>query len=258
MLLTTVVLVLREILEAALIVSVLLAWSALHRRARGWAGWALGAGVAGSAFYAVQAGAVSEWFDFVGMEVVNAAMHLTVCAMLLVLAMRPATRAAPVWPMLVAVALAVVREGFEILLYLSGFAADYRAWAAVLLGTALGAGIGISAGALLFYLVVGMARERALRLAQVLIALFGGNMAAQAVLLLSQADWLPTGAPLWNTSHLLAEDSITGQLLYALIGYEATPSVWQVTAYGATFCLMLWLFSRRSPREGGHGGGGMR
>jgi len=157
--------------------------------------------------------------------------------------------------MLVVVTLAVVREGFEILLYLSGFAADHRAWGTVLLGSVLGAGIGVSIGALLFYLAVGMPRERALWFARVLIALFAGNMAAQAVLLLIQAGWISTGAPLWNTSHLLAEDSIVGQLLYALIGYEATPSVWQVVAYGATFCLMLWPFFGRPLRKHSSDGG---
>ncbi|MCP5319588.1 MAG: FTR1 family protein [Pseudomonadales bacterium] len=255
MLLTTAVLVLRETLEATVVVSVLLAWSVLHRRSRGWAWWAFGAGIAGSALYAAQVDVVSEWFDFAGMEVVNAGMHVLICAMLSVLAWRPTAHPAPTSPMLVVVALAVVREGFEILLYLSGFAADHRAWGTVLLGSVLGAGIGVSIGALLFYLAVGMPRERALWFARVLIALFAGNMAAQAVLLLIQADWISTGAPLWNTSHLLAEDSIVGQLLYALIGYEATPSVWQVVAYGATFCLMLWPFFGRPLRKHSSDGG---
>lgn len=252
MLLTTVVLVLREMLEAALIVSVLLAWSVLHGRSRRWIGVALATGIAGAAVYAVNAAAVSEWFDYVGMEVVNAAMQFTVCMALLVLAARPAARAAT-WPMLVAVALAVVREGFEILLYLSGFVADRGAWSTVALGSALGAGIGISAGALLFYLVVGLRRARALRVAQVLIALFAGNMAAQAVLLLIQADWIPGGVQVWNTASLLAEDSVLGQLLYALVGYEATPSIWQVTAYAGVFCLLFVFFSRRPTRADGNG-----
>lgn len=255
MLLTTVVLVLREMLEAALIVSVLLAWSLLQGCRRRWIGAALAAGIAGAAVYARHAGAVSEWFDYVGMEVVNAGMQFTVCAVLLVLAARPAVRAATVWPMRVAVALAVVREGFEILLYLSGFVADRGAWSTVALGSALGAGIGISAGALLFYAVVGMRRARALRAAQLLIALFGGNMAAQGVLLLIQADWIPGGATLWSTAHLLAEDSVLGQLLYALVGYEATPSVWQATAYAAMFCLILWLFLRRPLHADGNDSG---
>ncbi len=254
MLLTTVVLVLREMLEAALIVSVLLAWSVLHVRSRRWIGAALAAGIAGAAVYAVNAATVSEWFDYVGMEVVNAAMQFAVCAVLLALAARPTARAAT-WPMLIAVALAVVREGFEILLYLSGFIADRGAWSTVALGSALGAGIGISAGALLFYLVVGLPRARALRLAQVLIALFAGNMAAQGVLLLIQADWIPGGVQVWNTGDVLAEDSVLGQLLYALVGYEATPSIWQVTAYVAMFCLLFGLFLRRSTPADGDGSG---
>ena len=70
MLLTNVVLVLREMLEAALIVSVLLAWSVLHDGGRGWIRSALATGIAGAAVYAANAATVSEWFDYVGMEIV--------------------------------------------------------------------------------------------------------------------------------------------------------------------------------------------
>lgn len=255
MLLTTVILVLRETLEATLIVSVLLAWSVLHGRGRGWAGVALLLGVAGAGLYAACAATVSEWFDFVGMEIVNAAMHFTICAALVVLAARPEARVTGMCSMLLAGALAVVREGFEIVLYLWGFVADHGAWAVVSLGSALGAGIGIATGVLLFYLLVGMRRSRAWRLAQVLIALFAGNMAAQGVLLLIQADWVSGGMPLWNTSRLLAEDGVVGQLLYALIGYEATPSAWQAGAYAAVFCLVLWLFRYYPVRTDAAGSG---
>ena len=255
MLLTNVVLVLREMLEAAPIVSVLLAWSVLHDGGRGWIRSALATGIAGAAVYAANAATVSEWFDYVGMEIVNAGMQFAICVALLVLAAPTAARTMPVLAMQVAVAFAVVREGFEILLYVSGFVADRSAWTTVILGSALGAGIGISVGALLFYLVAGMRRERALRLAKVLIALFAGNMAAQGVLLLIQADWIAGGAPLWNTSQVLAEDSLLGQLPYALVGYEATPSGRQAAAYAATFGLVMWLFSIRPAGADGDGSG---
>jgi len=56
-------------------------------------------------------------------------------------------------------------------------------------------------------------------------------MASQAILLLNQADWLPFTPTAWDSSGLLSESSVLGQLAYALIGYEATPSIMQVSAY---------------------------
>lgn len=246
MLLTTVVLVLTETLEAAMIVSMLLAWSLLNGYRRRWIGGALLTGLAGSALYAAQAATVSDWFDYAGMEVVNAGMHFGVCMALLVIAVLPRARRIVMCAMLLAVVFAMVREGFEILLYLSGFVADRTAWSTVVLGSVMGVGIGVSIGALLFYMVVGLTGQWARRMAQLLIALSGGNMAAQGTLLLIQADWVAGGLPLWNTSHLLAEDSLPGQLLYALIGYEATPYLWQAVAYCTTFCVLSWLFLRSS------------
>jgi high-affinity iron transporter len=66
-------------------------------------------------------------------------------------------------------------------------------------------------------------------------------MAAQTILLLNQADWLPFTPTAWDTGGLLSESSVLGQLAYALIGYEATPSIMQVGAY--TLGLVIVLLS---------------
>jgi high-affinity iron transporter len=60
-------------------------------------------------------------------------------------------------------------------------------------------------------------------------------MASQAIVLLNQADWLPFSPIAWDTNNLLSEASVIGQLAYALIGYEATPSLMQVLAYSIGF-----------------------
>src|SRR5690606_29151456 len=105
----------------------------------------------------------------------------------------------------------------------------------------LATGIGASIGALFYYglLSVPAAPRRTLTLG--LIALFGGNMLSQAALMLIQSDWLPGGAILWDSSALLPEDGLAGQLLYALVGYEATPSLTQAIAYFGGFTLLAAL-----------------
>ena len=64
-------------------------------------------------------------------------------------------------------------------------------------------------------------------------------MWAQASALLTQADWLPATAPLWDTSAVVPQGSMLGQLLYALIGYEATPGPWQVGLAATSLLLAL-------------------
>jgi high-affinity iron transporter len=73
----------------------------------------------------------------------------------------------------------------------------------------------------------------------VLLALFGGNMLAQAALNLIQADWLQAGPRLWDSSAWLPEHSVPGRLLYALVGYESSPATAQAVSYVAGVLAVL-------------------
>ncbi|MDY6982046.1 MAG: hypothetical protein SV422_03070, partial [Pseudomonadota bacterium] len=105
----------------------------------------------------------------------------------------------------------------------------------VLLGGIMAAGIGISSGYLLYVALRMVSAPYGVRAAAWLLALYNGNMAAQAVLLLTQADWLPDTRTLWDISAWLPESGIAGQLLNTLAGYEANPSLAQLLAYVAAF-----------------------
>jgi len=251
MFLNAVILVLQEILEASLLLSLLLAltrllgepWPAGSRWRSGWAPLSIVCGIAGSWAFAAAMPVVSAWFDYVGQEVVNAAFQLVTIALLLVLgyAWRGGAGASP-WArgtvtlcLIVIVTLAITREGSEIILYTEGIMGQPEALTPVLLGAIVAAGIGVSCGVLLYFILRSLTDRHALRVAVLLLALFAGNMASQAVLLLTQADWVPYTPELWDTTALLPEYSIPGQLLYALVGYEATPSLAQLGGYVAAF-----------------------
>lgn len=250
MLLTSVILVLQELLEASLVISVLLAFSFHNGLSKSWAWAGLGLGVAGAVFYAGQVNVISPWFDYVGLEVTNAAIQFSLCIFLFIFCFVKAGAGKHIVLaralMSVIVALALTREGFEILLYESGFSQDQEQWSAVLVGSALGAGIGISIGTLLYYGLISFSKASGNTVVTLLLALFTGNMAAQGTLLLIQADWLSAGNALWNTDGVISESSLWGKLLYALIGYEASPSALQVLAYVSTFILIVIISTWRS------------
>jgi high-affinity iron transporter len=254
MFLNAVVLVLQEILEAVLLISVMLVlgrsinrnWPELLPIDTRWVFAALAVGIAGALLYGWTMPVVSQWFDYVGLEVVNALLQAGIIAFLFVLCYLPGFpgrvwRPALVsqWSMTLVVVLGIVREGAEIILYLQGIMGQPENISPVLLGALMAAGIGISSGYLLYQGLSMLAAPRAFRVAMLLLALFAGNMAAQAVLLLTQADWLPYTMQLWDSSSLLPEYSIFGQLLYALVGYEANPSLLQAGAYFAALVLVL-------------------
>jgi len=258
MLLTSVILILQETLEAALLIGILAVVSLQHGRPLRWLPWSLLIGVVLALLFAVKLRTVSEWFDYVGQEVVNAALHAGIAVAIVLLAWlmgraRTTDRQTAVPPgnwggplaalCAVAVTLAITREGSEIWVYLSGFFGQPDKIQAVLIGSAIGFGIGLSAGFLLFYGLLLLRRGPGRWAPLLLLALLAGDMLAHSALQLTQADWLPAGATLWDTSGWLREDSVAGRLLYALVGYESRPSVAQVLGYLAGAAAVLLAFT---------------
>lgn len=262
MLLTSVILILQETLEAALLIGILAVVTLQAGRRLNWLPWGLLAGAALALVYAANIRSVSEWFDYMGQEIVNAALQGAIAAVIVLLAWLTgrarnavdtgAQRGDPGTLLqalcALAVTLAVTREGSEIWVYLSGFFGQQDKIQAVLVGSAIGFGIGISAGFLLFFGLMVLRRGWSRWAPLVLLALFSGNMLAQSALQLAQADWLQAGATLWDTSGWLPEDSIAGRLLYALVGYESRPSVAQALSYlaGAGGVLMAFAAGGRT------------
>jgi len=253
MFLNSVILILQEILEAALLVSVLLVFSKRYDIKPQWLIAAIAIGVSGALLFAIKMAQISEWFDYVGQEVVNALIQLTILLFLgFFTVLLPKNSPFSVDPfnfkrskstqekqkkrwviswMLLVVSLALTREGSEVFIYIGGVIGDPSHIQPTLTGAGIGAGIGLSAGVLIYYGLLGLPTKWIVPVGLVLLSLVAGNMASQATLLLTQADWVPYSQILWDSSELLPENSIFGHLLYALVGYEATPSLFQGISY---------------------------
>ena len=261
MFLNSVILVLQEILEAALLISVLLVFSKRYGIKPHWLFAAMGMGAIGALLFAINMAEISEWFDYVGQEVVNALIQFSILFFLgIFTAFLPKNSFLSVenphtvggeltqhhqknrwvitW-MLLIVSLALTREGSEVFIYIGGVIGHPSHIQPTLTGAGIGAGIGLSAGVLIYYGLLWLPHQRVALGGLVLLSLVVGNMASQATLLLTQADWLPYSRILWDSSKLLPENSILGHLLYALIGYEATPSLFQGISY---ICGILFIF----------------
>lgn len=263
MLLNSVILILQETLEAALLVSVLLTISYQQWRKISWLLFGICGGIVLSYLYASFMGEISEWFDYVGQEFVNATLQILTTLLILVctwaLYRSPGLDANGkrstencfvsifTYCAAAAVALAITREGSEILLYLNGFFQQEEYFRTVMVGSSIGFSIGLSIGILFYYGLSALSAKWRLEAPVILLALFAGNMLSQAALQLTQADWISSAGVLWDTSGWLPESSIIGQLLYALIGYEATPSSAQIIAYvfGVSFVLVIRAAGKR-------------
>lgn len=258
MLLNAVIIILREVLEAALIISVFLALSQLLNRKLGWMLVALIIGFSGAYLYAVNLSAISMAMEGTGQEVLNAVLHSVIFLALLIFMITVPHQAHPMWrrinlvTIVLAVITAIVREGSEIILYIKGFIGIPDLLSPVLMGSAVGAGIGLSVGVFFYYLLVNMRKSHGIWLGYLILLLIGGSMVAQAVEFMIQADYIAATTPVWDSSHLISERSAVGQLLYALVGYEATPAPQQAAAYFSSIVMLVvaagisFMFRRKS------------
>jgi high-affinity iron transporter len=221
----------------------------------GWLLFGILGGVILSFLYAGNMIEISEWFDYVGQEIVNASLQILTMLLIVVCTwalFRGQSVDSPngssqenrfavmfIYCAASAVALTITREGSEILLYLSGFLQQEEYFQTVMVGSSIGFCIGLSIGILLFYGLLNLPAKWKLGAPVTLLALFAGNMLSQAAQQLTQADWISSARTFWDTSDFLPENSIIGQLLYALVGYEATPSAAQLIAYTVGVILVL-------------------
>lgn len=253
MLLDAVVIVLRETLEAGVLVALLLTVRHVLSLSNRWLWSGLGLGLLGAFVLAKNLGVITEWFDYTGQELVNASMQIGIYICLLLVGLLISLPAAGgrriLEPVLgLCVALALVREGAEVAVFFMGYMQDEGVFITAMTSGFIGLMIGLSVGVLIYHLVIGL-RPVAIRSVQMtLLALVSGGMALQATQLLIQADWLTVSGPVWNTGGWLSEQSVTGQVAYAIFGYEASPSLKEVVIYLSSvglFVLVAGLGLRR-------------
>ncbi len=236
MLLDAVIIVLRETLEAGVLVSLLLVVGNRFRLELRWLWYALTCGFTGALVYATNLGSVSEWFGYVGQEVVNASMQYTIYLCLLVICwlisspLRINPRILALF-LAVTAALAFIREGTEITVFFMGFLHDEGVRVKAVTSGFIGLMIGVSVGVLCYYAITSVTPRISRLIQMVILILMAAGMVEQATQLLIQADWLPATMPLWDSNGILHEQSLSGQVAYAIFGYEATPTLVEVCFY---------------------------
>jgi high-affinity iron transporter len=259
--LVSLIIVFREAMEAGLIIGIVLAATqGVAGRGRWIAGGIL-AGAAGAGVVAAFAAALSDAFEGAGQEIFTASILCFAVVMLSwhILWMSHHARAMAaefrrigqavrlrqrsLAALGAVVAIAVLREGAEVVLFLYGVIAGSHTTALSLAGGGF-AGLLLAAAMswLLYRGLVAIPVHRLFKVTNALIALLAAGMAGQAAATLHSADLLPGwGEQLWNTSALMADDSIAGRALHALIGYSARPSGIQLAAWLGTLLLLAVL-----------------
>ena len=259
--LSTALIVFREVLEAALVVSIVLAATkGVPRRGR-WVGGGLVGGVVGAGLIAAFADVISSWASGMGQEVFNAGVMFVAVVMLAwhsiwmgkhsremtrqlsAIGKAVAAGSTPLTGLAIVVGVAVLREGSEAVLFLYGIAAGEPGQTSqMIVGGLLGIIGGVGLGAAMYAGLLQIPLKRLFGVTNGLIVLLAAGMASQGVGFLLAAGLVPSwGDTIWDTSWLLRETSIVGKMLHTLIGYTARPAGIQVVAYVATLVIIVLL-----------------
>jgi high-affinity iron transporter len=266
--LATLIIVFREVLEAGLVVGIVMAASRGVPRRGLWIACGCAAGVIGACIVAGFAGEIAAAVEGAGQEVFNASILLAAVIMLgwhnIWMSRHGREMAAdatqigrdvlagtrPLYALALVCGIAVLREGSEIVLFLYGIALSSGEGAgSMILGGALGLVAGGLAGAAIYFGLVVIPLRYLFGVTAGLILFLAAGMAAQAAAFLSAAGFLPAlGNNLWDTSAILNEHSLTGQVFHVLTGYTARPEGIQLVFYVATL-LVIGALMRVFHRE---------
>ncbi len=266
------IIVFRETFEAALLIGIIAAATRGMFGHWRWIGAGVGAGLTGAVMAALLTGRLATAFNGVGQEIFNAFVLGLAVLMLAWHNIWMSTHGAELAgqakriggeiragtqqlsAVFFLVALAVLREGSETVLFLYGLISGGESAMMDIVGGG-GGGLlaGILFGAVMYFGMLKIPVRWFFSVTSVLIALLAAGMASKMAHYLLQADLLAgSETPLWNISRFLPTDSALGTLLHALAGYEAAPSAMQVIFYAITlFAIYIGMRWARSARAVG-------
>ena len=140
---------------------------------------------------------------------------------------------------------AVMREGGEAVFFLFGVMQVEDDAQAMLMGGLLGLAAGATLGVVLYQGLVRIPMKYVFRVMGALLILLAAGMASQAANNLVLVDMIPPIIDtLWDSSFILSDESLMGEILHVMVGYDSQPSGMQMIVFVLTLGIVTWLYKR--------------
>ena len=260
---TSFLLAVREGLEAALIIGIVLGVLNKIQKTQFTKYVWIGAGSAAvlSLVVALIINAVSASFEGITEEIFEGVVMLSAAGMIfwmqrqaktikaeIELDVRRATSRQSSQALFALAFLAVLREGIELALFLSA-AAVRSSSQSVLFGGLLGLAASAILGWILFAATIKLDVRRFFQVTGILLIFFAAGLVAHGVHELNEAGWIPAVIEhVWDINLIVDENSTFGLILKDLFGYNGNPSLTEAGAYLIYFLVILLGLKGRSTR----------
>jgi len=146
---------------------------------------------------------------------------------------------------------AVVREGVELAIFITAafFVGDKTQTANNVIQTLAGTILGLSTAALLGYTLfattVRLDLRKFFQVTGILLILFAAGLVAHGVHEFNEVGWIPAVVEhVWDVNAILDETSIPGLLMKTLFGYNGNPSLTEIIAYFVYIAVVTVLWRR--------------
>ncbi|MEQ9115498.1 MAG: FTR1 family protein [Rickettsiales bacterium] len=253
------IIIFREILEIAIILSVVVAATQNIKKRNTHILFGILAGIIGASIIAIFTGKISNALDGAGQEITNALTLLFASGFIgwTVIWMKKHGRQlsstikqkgkevqageASLLSISTIVALSIFREGSEVVLFTYSILATTKD---SVLQIIAGAGAGLFAGTLtgiLFYLgIIQFSGKHLFNVTAILLSFISASMASQAGMFLQAAGYIDfiNAQPIWNSSFLLSDSSVFGNVASVIFGYTSQPTIIEITFYLLTLLII--------------------
>lgn len=138
----------------------------------------------------------------------------------------------------------VGREGLETAVFMLAFAFTTNGLL-LLIGALLGLLAAVGLSFLVYRMGYRLDYRMFFRVMGIILLIFAAGLLGDAVQNMQELGWLSFGTTiLWNTTHLLSEDSTLGDILHTFLGYAETPTILQGAIYAAYLLIVGSVFVR--------------
>jgi high-affinity iron transporter len=254
------IIVFREVFEIVLIVGIVLA-ATQDMPHRGKAvGFGIGLGLLGAALVGLFTDKIAALAEGAGQEIFNATILFTAAGFIgwtaLWMKRHGHTMKAKIGDLrnaveegtvsyislAIVIALAILREGAEIVLFSYGTLAAGQSWALFFGGATIGLIGGGAVGFLVYKGLLRLSMKHFFGFTSALLVILVAGMAASGTGFLIAAGYFSDfSQTLWDSSKFLDDGSVIGQFASALTGYTARPALAQVIVYVLTLGGLLML-----------------
>ena len=254
------IVIFREVLEIALIVSLMfVATKGLPGRGK-WIGVGFLLGILGSVLIAVFIEGISNFANGLGQELFNAFIALAASILIGWTAIWVGTHGKqishhikqkgkqvvdgelPVKTLVIIIMLAVLREGSEIVLFLYGMLLSGLSLSDLLLGTILGSLSGALLGGAIYFGMIKINTKYIFSITSWLLIFIAAGMAAIAGRFFVAAGYFSANSSiLWDMSGILNEQSFFGQILHIFFGYSDSPMLIEVIFYSVFLAITIMI-----------------